>query len=61
MLTAVAETRAAGDPPLSLRVGMASGPVIGGVIGQRRIVFDLWGDMVNLASRTESSGVPEAR
>jgi adenylate cyclase len=31
---------------------------MGGVIGQRRILFDLWGDTVNIASRMESSGVP---
>jgi len=31
---------------------------VGGVIGQRRILFDLWGDTVNIASRMQSSGVP---
>jgi class 3 adenylate cyclase len=41
-----------------VRVGVASGPVAAGVIGQRRLLFDLWGDTVNLASRMESSGVP---
>jgi class 3 adenylate cyclase len=44
--------------PLELRVGLASGPVVGGVIGQRRILFDLWGDTVNTADRMQSSGVP---
>jgi len=43
---------------LAVRVGMASGPVVGGVIGERRILFDLWGGTVNAASRMESSGVP---
>jgi adenylate cyclase len=43
---------------LGLRIGLASGPVVGGVIGQKRILFDLWGDTVNVASRMESSGVP---
>jgi adenylate cyclase len=46
------------DLDLQVRVGMASGSVVGGVIGQRRILFDLWGGTVNTASRMESSGVP---
>jgi class 3 adenylate cyclase len=41
-----------------MRVGVASGPVIAGVIGEQRLQFDLWGETVNLASRMESSGVP---
>lgn len=44
--------------PLKLRVGLNSGPVIGGLIGQKRFVYDIWGDAVNLASRLESTGVP---
>ena len=43
---------------LPVRVGLASGAVVGGVIGRRRILFDLWGDTVNTAARMESSGVP---
>jgi guanylate cyclase len=46
------------DAPLQLRIGLASGPLVGGVIGQQRILFDLWGDTVNIASRMQSSGVP---
>ena len=54
----VAEKRAASDAELQVRIGIASGPVVGGVIGTQRLLFDLWGDTVNLASRMESSGVP---
>ena len=37
-----------------IKVGLSSGAVMGGVIGKKRISFDLWGDVVNLASRIES-------
>jgi adenylate cyclase len=43
---------------LELRIGLASGPVVAGVIGEQRLSFDLWGETVNLAARMESSGVP---
>ena len=39
-----------------LRVGIHSGPVISGVVGQRKYAFDIWGDAVNIASRMESAG-----
>jgi adenylate cyclase len=42
---------------LDLRIGVHSGPVVGGVIGHRKFSFDLWGDTVNIASRLESHGV----
>jgi len=57
-LEAVESWRAANGIELEARVGIASGDVVGGVIGQRRITFDLWGDTVNTAARMESSGVP---
>ena len=58
LLTEVASWRQANGLALEVRIGMASGPVVGGVIGQRRILFDLWGATVNAAARMESSGVP---
>lgn len=58
MIAAVGEVRAREGIELEMRVGLASGPVVGGVIARRRLLFDLWGDTVNLAARMESSGVP---
>jgi class 3 adenylate cyclase len=58
LIDAVATTRERSGADLQMRVGVASGPVIAGVIGTQRLQFDLWGETVNLASRMESSGVP---
>ncbi len=41
-----------------LRIGIHSGPVIGGIIGYKKRSYDIWGDTVNTASRMESSGEP---
>jgi class 3 adenylate cyclase len=43
---------------LRLRVGVHTGPVIGGVIGHDKFAFDIWGETVNIASRLESQGIP---
>ena len=47
-----------GGHRIELRIGMHSGPVVAGIIGQAKFSYDLWGDTVNTASRLEAFGVP---
>jgi len=46
------------DLPLSIRVGIHTGPVAAGVVGIDKFAFDVWGDTVNFAARLESGGEP---
>jgi len=46
------------DSPLQIRIGIHTGPVVAGIIGHHKFIYDVWGDTVNVASRLEANSLP---
>jgi adenylate cyclase len=59
MLDALGGLNGTGEIPFRVRIGVHTGPVVAGVIGTHKFIYDVWGDTVNVASRLEAHGLPD--
>jgi len=58
MRDVLAHDRSVNDLHLEIRIGIGTGPIVAGVVGRKKFIYDLWGDTVNMASRITSEGLP---
>lgn len=58
MLDYARKQQAQGKPVFEIRIGIHTGPVVSGIVGNRKFAYDIWGDTVNIAARMESSSEP---
>jgi guanylate cyclase len=59
ILICLEEFNARNGTQLRMRVGLHCGPVVAGVIDTSKLIYDLWGETINMASRMESTGLPD--
>ena len=59
MLNALQRMNGDDESPLRIQIGIHTGPVVAGVIGHHKFIYDVWGDTVNIASRLEANSLPD--